>query len=184
LYQLPAAPEPTHFVNVFRDAAERLRTGLRYFVPRPATLPTATLEDQEYCLLKEPFNPVVEPLTASLGQVGLRDDAAFYLLTRYFVQCLNTGALAVFRFKFNTSVQDCLYSRFSSDPQLKLARTDTLGYMLWYLKYVYKRQGWTARPGDASYKEDLQVMVKFWQRELKHKGSLLWCTEIEQRVLV
>jgi hypothetical protein len=124
---------------------------------------------------------VVEPSAASLGQVGTREDAAFYLLTRYLVQCLNTGALAVFRFKFDTSMQDSLYG---TEAPLKLQRSDTLGYMLWYLKYVYERQGWSRRPDDATYKEDLQVLGKFWRRELKHNGSLLWCTEVEQRVLV
>ena len=77
-----------------------------------------------------------------LGQLQIRQHKHFYLLTRYVVQCLNTGAMHGFRFKHleykYPPVMQYLYAQQQFTAWLyKWSRPDTQGYIDWYLQHVW-----------------------------------------------
>ena len=110
----------------------------------------------------------------------MRTKPHFYLLTRYLVQCRNTGALHSFRFKhLAQSQQQYLQNHGESVTN---ARKDTQGYLSWYLQHVWERLG-KPRPAYADVLMDIKALVDFTELELVNQDCLIFCTEVDQATL-
>ena len=115
------------------------------------------------------------------GQLTLRKEPRFYLLTRFFVQCRNTGAMHSFRFKHDEGAN---FGVDQLNPQacFELQRTDTVGYLGWYLDYIFLRQG---EPLSIVFDtaQTIKTFVNFTSDELLGQDSFILCTEVEQVLL-
>ena len=70
--------------------------------------------------------------TQLLGQVALRNQPKFYLLTRYLVLCRNTGAMHTYRFKHDSQCKS-FFADLNNADVFTMTRGDTLGYLSRYL---------------------------------------------------
>ena len=74
------------------------------------------------------------------GQMFMRKDPRYYLLTRYFVMCLNTGALHTYRFR-NADNYSTLFADLNRPNYFEFKYNCTLGYLARYLEDIWHLQG-------------------------------------------
>jgi hypothetical protein len=122
--------------------------------------------------------PNIKPLYAGFFQSRLRKEPPFYLCTRFFSMCRQTGATHVFRIKCDTAIKT-VYKDCEKIEVVKFKHDTTAGYLGWLLKHMWKHNGLT-RPDSATFRDDIYQVCSYGKFYANVK---VYCAELEQALL-